>query len=84
MCLDIGHGIGASSVDVTILELQDCDVMLEDCQLQMRRVTKRLIPIASWRGGESVSIREPWRDWPNTDEVYVSHQRKELYLLVVK
>ena len=73
-----------SSADVTVLELQDCDVMLEDCQMQVRRVTKRLVPIASWKEGERVEIREPWKEWPNRDEEYITRQRKEIDLLLVK
>lgn len=73
-----------SVADVTVLQLQDCDVMLEDCQMFMRRVTKRLVPIATWLGGERVEIREPWCEWPNRSEEYIKHQSQERDILVVK
>lgn len=72
------------SADVTVLELRDCDVMLEDCQMQMRRVTRRLVPIAAWKGGERVEISEPWSEWPNTNKVYLKQQEREKELLIVK
>ena len=73
-----------SLADITVLKLQTCDTMLEDCQMAMRRVTKRLIPIAAWRKGETVEIKELHKEWPNTTKEYISLQSSERDILVVK
>lgn len=72
------------SGDVTVLELRDCNVMLEDCQMQLQKVTRRLVPIAAWRAGERVNIYEPWNEWPNVNKDYHQQQKKERVLLQVK
>ena len=37
--------------DVAVLDLQEADMDLEDCQGQMRRVGRRLVATAVWRAG---------------------------------
>jgi dihydroorotase len=61
-----GDRIGSLSVgneaDITVLRQKDCDVEVEDCQEQVRRMTTRLLPVAVWRAGKRhvVSCAEPW------------------------
>jgi len=56
-------GVGREA-DVAVLALEPCEVDLEDCQSQMRRITARLVPRAVWRAGEPGAITSP-RQWPN-------------------
>ena len=49
--------------DVTILKLEECDSLLDDCIGQMRRVHKRFDPIAVWRAGEQCGIAAS--RWPS-------------------
>ena len=56
-------GVGREA-DITILELRDVDVMLEDCQSQRRRCRQRLVAHAVWRAGERAEVTEP-PHWPN-------------------
>ena len=69
--------------DVAILRLSDCDVMLEDSQQQMRRVIQRLVPVAVWRAGQSVAVKER-TCWPNKDENYLARLREEWEHLLIK
>lgn len=62
--------------DVTILKLTDCDVMLEDSHLEMRRITQRLEPVAVWRCGEKISIEERLPEWPNRSKQYLENQNR--------
>ena len=74
------HEIGSLSpgrnADVTILKWKECDVLLEDCHLQMRKIVKRLQPVAVWKSGEEIAVEEPWSEWPNHSEQYLEEQRK--------
>lgn len=83
-----GHQIGSLSVgsagDVTVIKVQDCDVMLEDSQMLLRRIKQRIVPIAAWRGGERVQIFDPWREWPNKNNDYQKHQTREQVFLHVQ
>ena len=84
-CLDEFGTLSVGSwADITVLKLQSCDTMLEDCQMAMRRVTKRLIPVATWRKGETAEIKELHKEWPKTSEEYISLQSRERDILVVK
>ena len=62
--------VGSLSVgkeaDVTVLRVDDCDVMMEDCQAQIRNLKKRIIPIAVWRAGTSYPVTRP-ELWPNME-----------------
>ena len=79
----IGSLTPGVTADVTVMKLVDCDIMLEDCQMHMRNIKQRLIPVAAWRAGERVKICEPWGMWPNVSESYQCHQSKERNLLHV-
>ena len=52
--------------DITILELEDSSIQLEDCHAQLRTLEKRLIPKAVWRAGSKGEITAPSR-LPNRD-----------------
>ena len=67
--------------DVTVLEVADVDMDLEDCQGQMRRVDRRLVARAAWRAGDPVVITEP-RLFPNLAQV--EEISKFLPMLVVR
>ena len=56
-------GVGKEA-DVTVLRIDDCDVLLEDCQAQIRNLKKRIIPVAVWRAGTSYPVTLPDL-WPN-------------------
>lgn len=57
-----------SIADITVLKLQDCDIDLEDCQAQTRRLKKRLIPRRVWRAGTGYDITQP-DPFPNVDKL---------------
>ena len=73
---EIGSLSPGRDADVTILKVRDCDVMLEDCHLDMRRITRRFEPIAVWRDGERVAIEEKWSEWPNRSDKYLKDQQR--------
>jgi len=54
--------------DVAVFSLDAVDVMLEDCQSQLRRCTQRLRCRAVWKGGERCEVTEPLA-WPNPESV---------------
>ena len=58
-------GVGREA-DVAVLALEDVDVELEDCHVQMRRVRQRLVADAVWRAGEPGEITRP-DPWPNPE-----------------
>lgn len=64
----LGVGRGA---DIAVLRLEDCDISLEDCQSQLRRVTQRLVPKACWRDGAAVEVTaaESTSEFPNPETV---------------
>lgn len=80
---EIGSLAVGRLADVTVMELVDCDVSLEDCQSQMRRVRKRFIPFAVWRKGCKVDVEQP-ASLPNTNEAHLGEQAKEWERLVVR
>ena len=43
----IGSLTVGREADVSVLELRECDVQLEDCQGQLRRVQQRLVAVAA-------------------------------------
>lgn len=61
--LDIGR-----EADVSVFSLEEIELDLEDCQSQMRRVHRRLIPKAVWRAGVRGEITSP-RRFPNRDTI---------------
>ena len=62
----IGSLTIGKEADVTILRIEDCDVMMEDCQAQIRNLKKRLVPVAVWRAGTSYPVTRP-HPWPNME-----------------
>ena len=82
-----GHEIGSLAVgrlaDITVLDLVDCDLPIEDCQSQMRRVKQYLSPVAVWRKGCAVDVTHS-AVVPNDSEAYLSAQAKNWARLVVR
>ncbi|MEO7652116.1 MAG: amidohydrolase/deacetylase family metallohydrolase [Bryobacteraceae bacterium] len=54
--------------DVSVLELADVDLDLEDCQSQMRRIRQRIVPAAVWRAGAPQAITQP-KVFPNPETI---------------
>jgi len=73
-------GVGREA-DVTVLSLEPVEVELEDCQSQMRPVSRRLVPRAVWRSGEQGTVTEP-ACWPNPSTIVA--QRKWWHRLEVR
>lgn len=69
--------------DVAVLKLVDCDMSLEDCQSQTRRVRRRLLPVAVWRKGRQVDVSQP-ASLPTTDEAHLRERAKDWQRLVVR
>ncbi|KAK6176221.1 hypothetical protein SNE40_014545 [Patella caerulea] len=42
--------------DITVLKIVDCDIILEDCQGQVRNIKKRFHPVAVWKSGRMFPI----------------------------
>ena len=73
---EIGSLSPGRCADVTVLKWEECDALLEDCHAQMRKITKRLEPIAVWKSGERIALEDPWPEWPNKNEQYLLEQRR--------
>ena len=58
----IGSLATGMEADVTILRLEKCNVMMEDCQAQIRNLKQRLVAVAVWRAGTRypVTCSTPW------------------------
>ena len=72
---------------MSVLRKVECDVLLEDCQTQMRRVRNRLVPVAVWRNGERMNVEVAGSDtgeWPNKDKEYLAAQAENLEKLIVR
>ncbi len=54
--------------DVAVLSLDPVDMLLEDCQAQMRRIRQRLVPCAVWRAGQAAAITTPLH-FPNQEKI---------------
>lgn len=52
--------------DITILRIADCDVELEDCLGETRRIRQRIMPVRVFRAGKEYPITDP-SIWPNPD-----------------
>lgn len=73
--------------DVSVLRKVECDVLLEDCQTQMRRIKNRLVPVAVWRNGERINVEvagSEGGEWPNKDKEYLAAQAESWEKLVVR
>ena len=62
----IGSLSTGREADVTVLRIEDCDVMMEDCQGQIRNLRKRIVPVAVWRSGSSFPVTRS-QPWPNME-----------------
>ena len=58
----IGSLATGKEADITILRLEECNVMMEDCQAQIRNLKQRLVAVAVWRAGTRypVTCQAPW------------------------
>lgn len=63
---DLGSLEVGTPADVTVLSLEDTDIMLEDCQHQLRRVTQRVVAKRVFRAGVEAEVVAP-APWPNPD-----------------
>jgi len=66
--------------DVSVLRKVECDVLLEDCQAEMRRIRNRLVPVAVWRNGERMDVEAACDErgqWPNKDPEYLATRAKD-------
>ena len=73
--------------DVSVLRKVECDVLLEDCQTQMRRIKNRLVPVAVWRKGERINVEVAGSEGgerPNKDKEYLAAQAESWEKLVVR
>eukprot|EP00118_Oscarella_pearsei_P001627 m.7951 g.7951 ORF g.7951 m.7951 type:complete len:430 (+) comp20104_c0_seq2:30-1319(+) len=77
----IGSLTVGRDADITVLALETCDIMLEDTQGQMRRLTKRLIPKLVFKSGQPIKITEP-KMFPNV--TILESRRKDQSKLVFK
>jgi len=60
-------GVGREA-DIAVLSVENVDMVLEDCQSQLRRVRRRIVPKAVWRAGVAHSITHPKR-FPNPETI---------------
>ena len=65
-------GVGREA-DVAVLALVDADMDLEDCQGQMRRIHRRLVPRAVWRAGCPATVTAP-HCFPNPTRIAESRE----------
>jgi hypothetical protein len=69
-------GVGRVA-DIACFEMVDVNVMLEDCQSQLRPCTKRMVCRAVWKGGEPGMLTQP-KAWPNPETVALQRPAWEL------
>ena len=65
---------------MSVLRMVECDVLLEDCQAEMRRIRNRLVPAAVWRNGERMDVEvacDEQGQWPNKDSEYLATRAKD-------
>jgi dihydroorotase len=60
-------GVGREA-DIAVFSVEDVDMALEDCQSQLRRIRRRIVPQAVWRAGVAHSITHPKR-FPNPETI---------------
>ena len=72
----IGSLSPGSDADIAVLQVCDCNVMLEDCHLDMRKLTRRFQPIEVFRSGERVTVEDLWSEWPNRSDKYMKEQQR--------
>ena len=62
----VGSLTTGKEADVTVLRIEDCDVMMEDAQAQLRNMKQKIVPVAVWRAGIQYPITKP-DPWPNLE-----------------
>ena len=70
---------------MSVLRMVECDVLLEDCQAEMRRIRNRLVPAAVWRNGERMDVEvacDEQGQWPNKDSKYLATRAQDWERLV--
>ena len=60
-------GVGREA-DIAAFSVDDVDIALEDCQSQLRKISKRIVPQAVWRSGAAHPITHPKR-FPNPETI---------------
>jgi dihydroorotase len=60
-------GIGREA-DIAVFSVDAVDMHLEDCQSQLRRIHRRLVPRAVWRAGVAHPITQP-KAFPNSETI---------------
>ncbi len=60
-------GVGREA-DIAVFSVEDVDMALEDCQSQLRRIKRRIVPQAVWRAGVAHPITHPKR-FPNPETI---------------
>lgn len=60
-------GIGREA-DVAVFSVETVEMDLEDCQSQLRRIGRRLVPQAVWRAGLTAPITQP-KQFPNPETI---------------
>jgi dihydroorotase len=60
-------GIGREA-DIAVFSVEAVEMALEDCQSQLRRISRRLVPQAVWRAGVAHPITQPKR-FPNPETI---------------
>ena len=88
-----GHLIGSLRVgrvaDITMCRIEECDVEIEDCCGQIRKLKQRIVPLKVWRAGKEYSIIDI-EAWPNKakwlpltsnlDRIEIKDSEKPYYL----
>ena len=73
----IGSLLPGRCADVTVLKISKSkDVLMEDCHLEMRKLTEIIEPVHVWRCGEMIPIECHWAEWPNKSNEYFREQSK--------
>jgi dihydroorotase len=68
-CGDVAGSLAVGrEADIAVLRIEEVDMDLEDCQSQMRRVSKRIVADAVWRAGVPGTITTP-RVFPNPETI---------------
>jgi len=60
-------GIGREA-DIAVFSVEAVDMVLEDCQSQLRKISQRLVPQAVWRAGVAHPITQP-KCFPNPETI---------------
>eukprot|EP01043_Picozoa_sp_COSAG02_P006263 COSAG02_NODE_177_length_31154_cov_32.205152_11_plen_294_part_00 len=69
-------GVGRVA-DIACFEMVDVNVMLEDCQSQLRPCTTRMVCRAVWKDGKPGQLTQP-KAWPNPETVALQRPAWEI------